>query len=262
MLKKFAFLTGIVFASTSLAQTTSGHTSRYIFSPSGFGLEKDRAYLNVYGPMIDLQYGLTDNIAIGFGTPYFLGVYGSVSYWTKINDKVYFKTGLLAGFPSLSEGYGVFPFAVGTYGTPDNQLSLGVGYVRIETYNFDLNGPSINIGGYHKIQKVSGFVYDSWYLPQEETAIIASSIRLYTKKNKMHWNIGVASIWQNRRRPYNLLLGYDWGRPNQGNLRDGIVDGPNPNPDPSVYSEPIYLRTTWKQWEHSFIPTITFAAYL
>jgi hypothetical protein len=254
-MKKLLLLFGLMISFLVSAQTSNGHASRYVFSPSGFGIEKDSAYLNVVGPLIDFQYGITDKVSVGIGTPFFLGVYGTASYHTQIADKLFVKTGALVGVPTYGQGLFALPFAVGTYGTPDNQFSLGVGYSSFNSDDFDLNGTAINIGGYHQLGSRAGFVYEVWYLPNTETAIISPNFRIYSKKDQRYWNFGFANFSQRYTYDQYKFLGYDtnW---------DGIVD----TQDPSMGGWEIYdyntIVGTSSYWERFIIPTITFAMYL
>jgi len=241
-MKKLLFIFGIMMSFLTSAQTSNGHASRYVFSPSGFGIEKDSAYLNVVGPLIDFQYGITDKVSIGIGTPLFLGVYGTASYHTQVTDKVFVKTGLLAGVPTVGRGTFLLPFAVGTYGNPDNQFSLGVGYSSFNSEDIEINGTALNIGGYHKMGSRIGFVYEVWYLPNSETAIVSPNFRIYTNRDKRYWNFGFANFSQKVYDYEYPIIGYDeWGYP--------IYD----------YDNPIKLGVSW---ERLILPTITFAMYL
>jgi len=254
-MKKLLFISGLLMSFLTSAQTSNGHASRYVFSPSGFGIEKDSAYLNVVGPLIDFQYGISDKVSVGIGTPFFLGVYGTASYHTQVADKLFVKTGALIGVPTYGQGLFALPFAVGTYGTPDNQFSLGVGYSSFNSDDFELNGSAINIGGYHQLGSRAGFVYEAWYLPNSETAIISPNIRIYSKRDQRYWNFGFANFSQRYTYDQYKFLGYDtnW---------DGIPD----TQDPSMGGWEIYdyntIVGTSSYWERFIIPTITFAMYL
>ena len=259
-MKKLLLLFGIMMSSLASAQTSNGHASRYVFSPSGFGIEKDSAYLNFVGPLIDFQYGITDRISVGVGTPLFLGVYGTASYHTQISDKLFVKTGLLAGVPTVGRGTFLLPFAVGTYGTPDNQFSLGVGYSSFNysifnTDDIELNGTALNIGGYHKMGSRIGIVYEAWYLPATETAIITPNFRIYTNRDRRYWNFGFASFSQRNTENEYKFLGYDlnW---------DGMVDTQDPNLGGyAIYDYNTVVRT-FSYWKRLVLPTVTFAMYL
>lgn len=246
---------GITLGLAATAQTSNGHASRYVFSPSGFGIEKDSAYLNVVGPLIDFQYGVSENFSIGIGTPLFLGVYGTASYHKQINDKLSFKTGLLAGVPTVGRGTFFLPFAVGTYGSPDNQISLGVGYSSFNSDVFDINGAALNIGGYHKIGSRIGLVYEAWYLPDSETAIFSPNFRIYTNRDRRYWNFGFANFSQRYSQDEYKFLGYDtnW---------DYIADTQDPNSGGWEIYDYNTVVGTFSYWERLILPTITFAMYL
>ncbi|MGA1398227.1 MAG: hypothetical protein ACO31K_06200 [Schleiferiaceae bacterium] len=254
-MKKLLLSLGICVSIASLAQTSNGHASRYVFSPSGFGIEKDSAYLNVVGPLIDFQYGISDKVSVGIGTPFFLGGYVTASYHAQISDKLHIKTGLLAGVPTVGGGTFLLPFAVGTYGTPDNQFSFGVGYSSFNNDDFDVNGTALNIGGYHQLGSRLGFVYEGWYLPNTETAIFSPNFRIYTNRNKRYWNFGFANFSQKYYSITYPILGYDTNF-------DYIVD----TQDPNAGGWPVYDYDNPTKfngsWERFIIPTITFAVYL
>lgn len=253
-MKKFLLSVGISLSFTLLGQISNGHASRYVFSPSGFGIEKDSAYLNVVGPLIDFQYGITDKVSVGIGTPLFLGVYATASYHTQVSDKLYFKTGLLAGVPTFGPGTFLLPFAVGTFGNPDNQFSLGVGYTSFNSDDIEINGAALNIGGYHKIGRL-GFVYEAWYLPESETAIVTPNFRVYTNRNRRYWNFGFANFSQRFTDNEYRLLGYDTDY-------DGFVDTQDSNLGGwEIYDYDTVIGTI-SYWKRFVIPTLTFAMYL
>ena len=178
----------------SSSQTINGHASRYLFSPSGFGLEKDSSYVNIiqlfYG---EFQYGVNEHIAVGFGSLAFVGVYGIVTAHAQLADKLNFKTGLLAG-TTVFQGFYALPFAVMTFGTPNNQFSLGFGRPFANFGGEFFSGRSFNACGYHQLGKKTGFVYETWYLPGSEIFIISPNLRVYSKANKSYYNLGLATI--------------------------------------------------------------------
>lgn len=253
-MKKFLLSVGFSLSFAAFSQISNGHASRYVFSPSGFGIEEDSAYLNVVGPLIDFQYGITDKVSVGIGTPFFLGVYATASYHTQVSDKLHFKTGLLAGVPIYGPGTFLLPFAVGTYGTPHNQFSLGIGYTSFNSDDFEINGAALNIGGYHQIGRL-GFVYEAWYLPQSELAIVSPNFRIYTNRDRRYWNFGFANFSQRYTQNEYKFLGYDINY-------DGIVDTQDPNLGGwGIYDWDTVIGT-FSYWERLILPTLTFAMYL
>lgn len=252
-MKKLLLAVSVLASLCAAAQKTSnGHASRYVFSPSGFGIEKDSAYLNVVGPLVDFQYGVSDHFSVGIGTPLFLGVYGTASYHTQIAEKLHFKAGVLAGVPVVGNGIFALPFAVATYGTAENQISVGGGYVSFKSddLDVDISDPAVNIAGFHQMGRL-GFVYEAWYLPDTRTAILSPNFRIYTHNSRRYWNFGFASF-ANRIANYGLL-GYDlnW---------DGTVD----TQDPNLGGMPIYSDdpVSYSGWNRFVLPTLTFAMYL
>jgi hypothetical protein len=254
-MKKLLLLIGIVMSSLASAQTSNGHASRYVFSPSGFGIEKDSAYLNVVGPLIDFQYGITDKVSIGIGTPLFLGVYGTASYHTQVTEKLHLKSGLLAGVPTVGRGTFLLPYVVGTWSNVDNQFSFGVGYPSFNSDDIEFNGTALNVGGYRKLGSRIGLVYEVWYLPKSETAIITPNFRIYTNRDRRYWNFGFANFSQRYTENEYRLLGYDtnW---------DGIVDTQDPNSGGYEIYDYNDVVGTFSYWERLILPTITFAMYL
>ncbi len=251
-MKKLLLAAGVLASLGAAAQSSNGHASRYVFSPSGFGIEKDSAYLNVVGPLVDFQYGISDHFSAGIGTPLFLGVYGTASYHTQIAEKLHVKAGMLAGVPIIGNGIFSLPFAVATYGTPENQFSVGGGYMSFNSSDLGINvsEPAVNIAGLHQKGRI-GFVYEAWYLPETRAAILSPNFRIYSHSSRRYWNFGFASF-ANREPEYGIL-GYDldW---------DGDVDTQDPNlGGNTVYTEePV----SYGKWNRLVLPTITFAIYL
>jgi len=254
-MKKLLFISELLMSFLTSAQTSNGHASRYVFSPSGFGIEKDSAYLNVVGPLIDFQYGITDKVSIGIGTPLFLGVYGTASYHTQVTEKLHLKSGLLAGVPTVGRGTFLLPYVVGTWSNVDNQFSFGVGYPSFNSDDIEFNGTALNVGGYRKLGSRIGLVYEVWYLPKSETAIITPNFRIYTNRDKRYWNFGFANFSQRYTENEYKLLGYDtnW---------DGIVDTQDPNSGGYEIYDYNDVVGTFSYWERLILPTITFAMYL
>ena len=251
-MKKLLIAASLFVSFGAAAQTSNGHASRYVFSPSGFGIEKDSAYLNVVGPLVDFQYGVSDHFSIGIGTPLFLGVYGTASYHTQIAEKLHVKAGMLAGVPIIGNGIFSLPFAVATYGTPENQFSIGGGYMSFNSSDLGINvsEPAVNIAGFHQMGRL-GFVYEAWYLPETRSAILSPNFRIYTHNSRRYWNFGFASF-ANRIAEYGIL-GYDlnW---------DGIVDTQDPNlGGNTIYTEEPVSYAGWTRFD---APTLTFAMYL
>lgn len=214
---------------------SSLHASRYIFSPTGFNLPKDSIYFNWVGPMLDVQYAPTENITVGIGTPFFSAIYLTGGFSIPLADKLNARIGGLFGIPNTGRGSFSLPFAVMTYGTPDQNATLGVGYsytspALLENTGFDLNGVAINGGAYKDFGGKTGLLVEGWYLPEQQTALIMPAFRIYTKRDRRYWNIGFMAATYTYDDVTYPILGYDtnW---------DGIVDTQEqPGVDPWNYN--------------------------
>lgn len=128
----------------------SPHSSRYFFSPSGYGLRKGEGYYqNAWIFLNQVSYAFTNNFTAGLGIiPTFLfGGGGYLPYWVTPkfsfpykNNKGAFGFGTIV-FGVLGEpdaNFGIL-YGTNTFGTRDKQLTLGAGL----GYNTD-NGFSSN----------------------------------------------------------------------------------------------------------------------
>lgn len=235
LLLLFAFSATVAgYAQESTA--SSLHASRYIFSPTAFSLPKDSIYLNWVGPMLDVQYAPTENITMGIGTPLFTAIYFTGGYAIPVSEKVHARVGGLFGAPISGAGSFALPYAVMTFGTPDQNATIGVGYSYTSpalsaNTGFDLSGVALNGGAYKDFGGKTGLLVEGWYLPQQQTALIMPAFRIYTKRDRRYWNIGFMAATYTYDNVLDYpLLGYDtnW---------DGVVDTQvQPGGDPWNYN--------------------------
>ncbi|WP_026463143.1 hypothetical protein [Adhaeribacter aquaticus] len=112
--------------------------TRYLFSPNGYGLKKGEGYYqNVLVILNQVSYGITDKVSIGLGTlPLFLfgSSYTPVWLLPKVSlpitkDKFNLGAGALigTGLGESNGGYGIV-YGISTFGSKDQNLSLGLGY--------------------------------------------------------------------------------------------------------------------------------------
>ena len=78
--------------------------------------------------MLDVQYAPTENITMGIGTPLFAAIYFTGGYAIPVSEKVHARVGGLFGAPISGAGSFALPYAVMTFGTPDQNATIGVGY--------------------------------------------------------------------------------------------------------------------------------------
>lgn len=184
------------------------HNSRHFYAPTGRTIPADSIYMNWVGPLLDVNFGITDKLTAGIGTPIFTGVYGTLSYGDQLtqNGNITGRIGNLTGFPVVGSGYYTLPYGVMTFGVPENEFTIGGGYFYMSdglredlfgiNYANELNPNSfiVNAGGYHQLTGRLGFAYELWYLPESDWTIVMPGVRFYTNRNRRYWNIGIIRL--------------------------------------------------------------------
>ncbi|MFZ1703878.1 MAG: hypothetical protein WAT79_06000 [Saprospiraceae bacterium] len=170
------------------------HSSRYFFSPSGYGLKKGEGYYqNAWIFLNQVSYGFSDNFTLGVGiVPIFL--FGADIFPVWITPKLNFdyKNGKGAYgvgsiyFTVLGEndigGVGIL-YGSNTFGTRDKQftIGLGFGYSSDEGIN---TSPVLNLGGLYRTGKKWAFVSEMYFFGGlgEFSGIISAGMRYMGKK--------------------------------------------------------------------------------
>lgn len=199
------------------------HSSRHFYAPTGRTIPQDSIYLNWVGPLLDINFGITEKFSAGIGTPLFTGVYLTGSYGGALNTAgtLNGRIGNLTGFPVVGDGYYSLPYGVLTYGEADHEITLGAGYFYISgaltdalfgtnADALDPSGSVINFGTYQQLNNRLGFAMEAWYLPENDWTIIMPGVRFYTQRNRKYWNVGIIRL----RFPYIDDQGY-WDDINQ-----------------------------------------------
>lgn len=170
------------------------HSSRYFFSPSGYGLRKGEGYYqNAWVFFNQVSYGITDHFSIGAGMiPTFLfGLEGTVPLWItpKLNfpyknGKGAFGAGTIY-ISALGEDLGGVGILYGsnTFGTRDKQLTIGVGLGYNSEDGF-ADYPVFNIAGLVRTGKNWAFVSENYLLPVDDffLALISGGARYMGKR--------------------------------------------------------------------------------
>ena len=112
--------------------TDVGNGTRIFFAPTARNLRRGEGYLqdiDVY--LVGINYGVTDNVSVGALVPIIPGLGGNVFALTPkvsvaVTDKFNLGVGVLY---ARAFGYGGgIGYGVGTYGTADDNVTVGVGY--------------------------------------------------------------------------------------------------------------------------------------
>ncbi|MBK7428451.1 MAG: hypothetical protein IPI60_16270 [Saprospiraceae bacterium] len=165
------------------------NSTRYLLGPSAFNLKKGEGYYQNSNLIFNsFNYGITDNISIGAGlellslisagsvNPIFF-INPKIGY--KITDKFHAGGGVLLG-TTLSGGLGI-TYAIGTFGTPDHNLTGSIGWGFIGG-RFSKN-PTVTVSGMTRISKKAALVTENWFIPGSEYSKYYSyGIRFFGEK--------------------------------------------------------------------------------
>lgn len=147
-------------------------SSRYFWSPNGYGLKKGEGYYqNIWVLWNQFSYGLSDNFSVGGGViPLFLfgggatPIFGTAKFSIPIvKDKVNIGGGAIVGTVLGAEetGFGIL-YGLSTFGTPDNNITLGLGY------GFAVGGwtkaPLINVNAMFRVTSRGYFITENYYI--------------------------------------------------------------------------------------------------
>lgn len=147
-------------------------STRYFWSPNGYGLKKGEGYYqNIWVLWNQFALGVTDNFSIGGAVvPLFLfgGAPTPVFITPKVSipiqkDKFNLGAGALIGtvLGESESGFGIV-YGISTFGTPDNNVSLGLGYGF--AFGEWANSPMININGMFRVGSRAYIITENYYI--------------------------------------------------------------------------------------------------
>ncbi|WP_208306776.1 hypothetical protein [Hymenobacter defluvii] len=132
-----------------------GNGTRMFFAPTARNLRRGEGYVqDINIVLLGANYGITDHISIGALVPALPGVGLNVFAITPkvsvpISEKFHVGGGLLYAF-AFGSGGGI-AYGVGTYGTADNNATLGLGYL-VGSGDVDAS-PVVLVGGATRISR-------------------------------------------------------------------------------------------------------------
>ncbi len=174
-------------------------STRYFWSPNGYGLKKGEGYYqNIWVLWNQFAYGLSDNFSIGGGiiplflfggtpTPVFITAKFSIPV---VENKFNLGAGAIAGTVLGEEetGFGIL-YGISTFGTPDNNVTFGLGY------GFAggewASSPMININGMFRISSRGYFITENYYINAggENVVLITLGGRRIIKKAALDYGL-------------------------------------------------------------------------
>lgn len=194
------------YAELSQIQRESYHlqSTRYYFGPNGYGLRQGEGYYqNVNIFFNSVSYGITDNFSMGGGlVPLFL--FGGLDTPTPIyilpkfsfpivKDKLNLGAGALIGTllggGETGAGFVGTVYGIGTFGTRNKNLSIGLGYGFVD--DSFASTPTVSISGSVRISEKS-------YLMTENYLIDGFAVGI----------LGGRTVWESVSLDYGLILPY------------------------------------------------------
>lgn len=148
---------------------TDSNPTRLFFAPTGRSLRKGEAYLGVYEVMLPfVQYGVTDRISIGGGTPFVFGAGGGQPFWVtpKVQVLKARSTEAAVGvlhFVNMGDASAGIAYAVVTQGTPDAAATIGAGYAYASEDESRAGAPVVMLGAEKRLTRRVKFVTENYW---------------------------------------------------------------------------------------------------
>lgn len=155
------------------------HDSRHFFAPTAKNIQKGEGYYqNVYLVLNFFNVGVSNNVLVGGGLSLIPGI-GFENQLLFLNTKVGFEVnekwslgggGIMATIPGFeNDGTTVLglPFGVATYGTKNNNLTLGVGYGLSSDSEQQI--PIAMLGGMYRISRRLSLATENWLIIADYT---------------------------------------------------------------------------------------------
>ena len=133
--------------------------TRLFFGPTARSLKQGAAYAGVYEIVLPfVQFGITDRISVGAGTPLIFGDGSAHPFW--ITPKVQLYSGKAAQasvgvmhFLNVGDGSLGIAYVVATRGSTDAAVTGGVGYAYDRTYDSRNGAAVVMIGGERRVTR-------------------------------------------------------------------------------------------------------------
>lgn len=147
-------------------------STRYFWSPNGYGLPRGEGYYqNIWVLWNQFAYGVTNNFSVGGGViPLFLfgggptPVFITPKFSIPIEkNKFNLGAGALVGtvLGESETGFGIV-YGLSTFGTPDNNVTFGLGYGFAA--GEWASSPMINLNGMFRLTSRGYFITENYYI--------------------------------------------------------------------------------------------------
>ena len=136
--------------------TDVGNGTRLFFAPTARNLRQGEGYLqDILVYLIGGNYGITDNISVGMLVPIVPGLGTTVFAFTpKVSAALTEKFNVGAGvlYARAGEYGGGIGYGVGTYGTADDNVTVGLGYGFADGFGTS-SSPVVLVGGAKRVAR-------------------------------------------------------------------------------------------------------------
>ncbi len=175
-------------------------STRYFWSPNGYGLKDGEGYYqNIWVLWNQFSYGITNNVSIGGGIiPTFLfgaptPVFGTLKFSLPVvHNKFNIGGGAIAGYVIGEDnaGFGIL-YGLGTYGTPDANVTLGLGYGFAA--GEWAQSPIVNFNGMFRVSRRGYFITENYIISDgsETVVLITLGGRSIIKKAALDYGLVV-----------------------------------------------------------------------
>ncbi len=174
-------------------------SSRYFWSPNGYGLKKGEGYYqNIWVLWNQFSYGVTDYFSLGAGiiptflfgapTPVFATMKFSIPV---IKEKFNLAGGAIAGYVigESEAGLGIL-YGLGTYGSHDSNVSIGMGYGFAA--GEWAQAPMINFNGMLRVSSRGYLITENYvFIGDESVVLISLGGRSIIKKAALDYGLVV-----------------------------------------------------------------------
>lgn len=143
--------------------------TRLFFAPTGRSLEKGEAYFGVYEVLLPfVQYGVTDRLSIGGGTPLVFGFGGDQPFWFTPKFQVVTARSTEAAVGvlhvvNMGDASVGMAYAVVTQGNADSALTVGGGYAYASADEDRAGAPVVMLGAEKRLSKRVKFVTENYW---------------------------------------------------------------------------------------------------
>ena len=158
-------------------------STRYFWSPNGYGLKKGEGYYqNIWVIWNQFAYGINDLVSIGGGIiPTFLfgvptPVFGTLKFSIPVvHNKFNIAGGAIAGYVIGEENAGLgIVYGLGTFGSPDANVTLGLGYGFAA--GEWTQAPVVNINGMFRVSRRGYIISENYVLTGDGESIVLMTL--------------------------------------------------------------------------------------